>query len=82
MGVRLRLQRVGKPKKPQYRIVAIDCRKKRDGKALEIIGRYDPFLKDQKEININRERIIYWLKVGAKPSRIVNFLLKKHKVLI
>lgn len=76
MAVRIRLQRVGKPKRPYYRIVAIDHRIKRDGEPLEILGQYDPIAVDNKA-KVNLERVNYWLKVGAKASDTVAQLLKK-----
>ncbi|MDR1928889.1 MAG: 30S ribosomal protein S16 [Endomicrobium sp.] len=79
MAVRLRLQRIGKLKKPYYRIVAIDQRTKRDGKPLEILGQYDPMLLDNK-ININVDRLNYWINVGAKTSDTLSALFKKLKL--
>ena len=75
MTVRLRLQRQGKPKRPYYRLVAIDQRAKRDGKPIEILGQYDP-LPEQKVIKINRDRVDYWLKQGAQVSKTVSSLIK------
>ena len=76
MSVRIRLQRIGRPKRPYYRVVAIDQRSKRNGKPLEILGQYDPVLKENK-LTINLERVNYWTKVGAKPSDTVASLMKK-----
>jgi small subunit ribosomal protein S16 len=78
MAVRLRLQRRGKPKRPYYRVVAIDQRSKRDGKPIEIVGQYDPIAEDNK-FNVNMERVHYWLGVGAKASLIVSVLIKKSQ---
>lgn len=79
MAVRLRLQRKGKPKRPYYRIVAIDQRVKRDGKPIEIVGRYDPIAKND-ACSINMERIDYWLTAGAKASERVSALIKRNKM--
>lgn len=76
MTVRLRLQRIGKPKRPYYKVVAIDGRAKRDGAPIEVLGQFDPMLKEQK-VKLNKERVDYWLKQGAQPSRVVGSLLKK-----
>lgn len=76
MTVRLRLQRNGKPKRPYYKLVAVDSRSKRDGKPIEVLGQYDPMLKEKKA-NFNKERVEYWIKQGAKPSRVIESLLKK-----
>jgi small subunit ribosomal protein S16 len=78
MAVRLRLQRRGKPKRPYYRVVAIDQRAKRDGKPIEILGQYDPMALDNK-LNVNMDRINYWLGIGAKASETVSVLIKKIK---
>ena len=67
MTVRLRLQRVGKRKRPYYHLVAIDQRSKRDGKPLEVLGNYDSVPKDR-VVKINLERVDYWMKRGAQPS--------------
>jgi small subunit ribosomal protein S16 len=75
MTVRLRLQRLGKPKRPYYRLVAIDKRAKRDGKPIEILGHYDSVPK-QKAIKINQERVNYWLGQGAQASKTVSSILK------
>lgn len=76
MTVRLRLQRLGKPKRPYYKVVAIDSRSKRDGAPIEVLGQFDPMLKENKA-KLNKERIEYWIKQGAQPSRVVSSLMKK-----
>ena len=76
MAVKIRLQRKGKPKRPYYRVVAIDHRAKRDGEPIEILGQYDPIAEDNK-LNVNMERVNYWLKTGAKASDTVAELIKK-----
>lgn len=76
MSVRIRLQRIGRPKRPYYRVVAIDQRAKRNGKPLEILGQYDPILKENK-LTVKMERVNYWIKTGAKPSDTVASLIKK-----
>ena len=75
MAVKLRLTRVGSKKNPVYRIVAADSRSPRDGKFLEIVGRYNPQT-DPSTIEINEERIKDWLSKGAQPSETVQRLLK------
>ncbi len=75
--VKLRLTRIGKKHAPFYRIVAIDSRKARDGKCLEIIGNYDP-TKSPKVIKIDAERAKYWLSQGAQPTETVRALLMKN----
>ncbi|MCB5229694.1 MAG: 30S ribosomal protein S16 [Candidatus Cloacimonetes bacterium] len=78
--VKLRLRRMGANDEPFYRIVAVDSRVKRDGKYIESVGWYDPKPNPHK-ININTDRAIYWLSVGAQPSDTVRSLLRKAGVL-
>ncbi len=73
--VKIRLTRKGAKKKPFYRVIVADSRKRRDGPFLEIIGTYDP-LKDPSEIKIDTERAKYWLGCGAQPSSTVKKLLQ------
>ena len=75
MAVKLRLTRVGSKKNPVYRIVAADSRSPRDGKFLEIVGRYNPQT-DPSTIEVNEERVKDWLSKGAQPSPTVAKLLK------
>ena len=70
MAVKLRLTRVGSKKNPVYRIVAADSRSPRDGKFLEIVGRYNPQT-DPSTIELDEERIKDWLSKGAQPSSTV-----------
>ncbi len=78
MSVRIRLQRIGRPKRPYYRVVAIDKRSKRNGEPIEILGQYDPLLQENK-LNIKMERFEYWVKTGAQPSDTVASLVKKQQ---
>ena len=77
MSVRIRLQRIGRPKRAYYRVVAIDQRAKRNGKPIEILGQYDPVLQENK-LSVKQDRVEYWLKNGAKPSDTVSNLIKKQ----
>lgn len=79
MAVVLRLKRIGTTKRPAYRLVATDKRSPRDGRFIEEIGFYDP-KKNPAFVNIKKERVQYWLSVGAKPSVVVKSLLKKSGV--
>jgi small subunit ribosomal protein S16 len=67
---------VGATKRPSYRVVAIDGRKPRDGRALEILGFYDP-LTDPATVNLEGERIRAWISKGAQPSETVVKLLRQ-----
>lgn len=79
MAVRLRLKRFGRRHHPTYRLNAIDRRKAASGKVLEELGSYDPLNKDpEKQVTLNKERIEYWLSVGATPSDTVQNLLAKN----
>ena len=75
MAVKIRLKRMGKIHAPYYRIVVADSRTKRDGRAIEEIGLYHP-TQDPSVIEINSERALYWLGVGAQPTEQVAALLK------
>ena len=75
MAVKIRLKRLGKVRVPQYRIVIVDSRKKRDGKVIEEIGKYHP-KEDPSYISVVSDRAQYWLGVGAQPSEAVAKLLK------
>ena len=76
MAVKLRLTRVGSKKNPIYRIVAADSRSPRDGKFIEIIGKYHP-LEEPSVIDIDEDRALAWLRKGAQPSESVTNLLRK-----
>jgi small subunit ribosomal protein S16 len=74
VAVKIRLKRLGKIREPYYRVVVADSRTKRDGRAIEEIGRYHPKL-EPSLIEINSERVQYWLSVGAQPTDQVQHLL-------
>ena len=75
MAVKIKLTRLGKIRNPQYRIAVADSRNRRDGRAIEVIGRYHP-KQEPSLIEINSERAQYWLSVGAQPTEPVLKLLK------
>ena len=75
MSVKIRLKRLGKVRVPQYRIVVVDSRKKRDGRVLEEIGKYHP-KEDPSYIDVTSDRAQYWLGVGAQPTEAVEVILK------
>ncbi len=79
MAVVLRLRRMGTNKKPFYRIVATERRNSRDGRFIEEIGYYDP-KKNPADIKIDKEKALYWLKNGAKPSVTVKSMFKKQGI--
>ena len=76
MAVKIRLKKMGRKGRPSYRVVAADARSKRDGKEIEVLGHYDPLVADkEKQVALNRERVQYWLGVGAQPTDTVAGML-------
>ena len=75
MAVKIKLTRLGKIRNPQYRIAVADARNRRDGRAIEVIGRYHP-KEEPSLIEVDSERAQYWLSVGAQPTEPVLKLLK------
>ena len=67
MAVKIKLTRLGKIRNPQYRIAVADSRTRREGRAIEVIGRYHP-KEDPSLIEVDSERAQYWLSVGAQPT--------------
>lgn len=77
----LRMKRMGRIRRPFYRIGAMDKRSPRNGRVIEELGWYDPITTDPTRIiNLKADRIHYWLSVGAQPSQTVADLLKKHDI--
>ncbi|MER3396360.1 MAG: 30S ribosomal protein S16 [Acidimicrobiia bacterium] len=75
MAVRIRLSRTGRSKVPTYRVVVADARSPRDGKFIDILGRYDP-RPDPSVVEIDNEKAVGWLMKGAQPSEAVRKLLE------
>lgn len=75
----IRLTRIGKKKKPFYRVVVIEKSRPRDGRVVENVGTYDP-LKKPAEIKLNAERIKHWLGCGAQPSDTVRSFIRSQKI--
>ncbi len=81
MSVKIRLKRFGTRGRPFYRLVVIDSRAPRDGRAIEEVGLYHPIEREEeRQIRINEERIRAWLQRGARPSPTVRRLLNKKDV--
>ena len=76
MAVKIKLKRMGKIRAPYYRVVVADSRTKRDGRAIEEIGIYHP-KEDPSRMEVNSERVAYWLGVGAQPTDPVLAILKR-----
>ena len=81
MAVKIRLKRFGRRHKSFFRLSAMDTRRPRDGRVIEELGWYDPNAKDaDKQVSLKKERIEYWLSVGAQPSDTVRNLLSKQGI--
>lgn len=78
--LRIRLRRVGKKKKPAYRIVVADARAPRDGRFVEIVGHYDP-MTDPPTITIKEDKVREWLGKGAQPSEAAAKLLARKGII-
>lgn len=75
----IRLSRIGKKKKPYYRVVVIESSRARNGRIVEAVGTYDP-LKKPAEIKLDSERVKYWLGSGAQPSDTVRSFIRQQKI--
>jgi small subunit ribosomal protein S16 len=75
----IRLARIGKKKRPFYRVVVTEKTRPRNGRFVEIVGTYDP-LKEPAEVKLDAERIKYWLGCGAQPSDTVRSFLRNQKI--
>ncbi len=83
MAVKLRLKRMGRTHRSFFRLCAMDTRTPRDGRVIEELGWYDPNTKDNdKQLSLQRERIEYWLGVGAQPSDTVRNMLIKNGIAV
>lgn len=83
MAVRLRLKRMGRKNLPFFRLCAFDSRTRRDGRAIEELGHYDPRMEsEEKKYTLNRERITYWLSVGARPTETVQSILLNNGIAV
>ena len=79
--VRIRMQRTGRKNRPFYRIQVLDKRVRRDGAAIEQVGWFNPLERDAaKALNLNEERLKYWLSVGAQPSDTIRDMLAKRNL--
>ena len=74
----IRLMRMGAKKRPSYRVVVKEKLSKRDGAYLENLGTYNPIGKEGAELNLNAERVQYWIKKGAQPTDTVKRLIKAN----
>ncbi|MEM9424182.1 MAG: 30S ribosomal protein S16 [Spirochaetota bacterium] len=81
MVVKIRLKRLGAIHRPYYRIVVIDSRKARNGRAIEEIGYYHPVEKEN-QVKIFKERVEHWVKQGAQPTDTVKRLLNQNGIFL
>ena len=83
MAVVIRLRRTGRTNLPCFRITASDSRFPRDGRSLENLGLYDPLRKEgQVQVQLNKERVEYWLNQGAKASDSVSAILRRQGIVV
>jgi small subunit ribosomal protein S16 len=76
MALRLRLTRLGAKKRPFYRIVAVNSEARRDGRALDYLGYYNPMVQPE-DVKVDNEKAKMWIDRGAKPTETVRSLLRK-----
>ncbi|WP_022852052.1 30S ribosomal protein S16 [Limisalsivibrio acetivorans] len=80
MATKIRLMRLGRKKRPFYRIVVADSRERRDGNFIEILGYYNP-ITDPAEVKVDEERALKWLKEGAIPTDTARNILSKQGII-
>lgn len=78
MAVKIRLTRMGSKKRPFYRIIAVNSETRRDGRALDFLGHYNP-MREPVEIRIDHDKVKQWMDKGAQPSDTVRSLLRQAK---
>jgi small subunit ribosomal protein S16 len=78
MALKIRLTRVGATHNPHYRVVVAEARSRRDGAAVELLGTYAPRAKGQ-QVNLDLDRVDYWISKGAKPTDTLNAMIKKAR---
>lgn len=74
----IKLKRIGKKHQPSYRVVVTEKRSKLDGKYVEDLGWLNP---ESKQSNLNKERVLHWMKIGAKPTDTVHNLLVRSEII-
>lgn len=79
MSAKIRLKRMGSKKRPYYRIVVMDSRTPRDGRAIEEVGFYHPIEMDENNLQLKEDRIREWIEKGARPSETVRRLLNRKQ---
>ena len=82
MSVKIRLKRFGTKQRPYYRLVVMDSRAPRDGRALEEVGYYHPIEKEDKQLKLQEDKIKAWIAKGAQPTATVKRLLNKNNIFL
>ena len=77
--LKLRLKKIGRKKQPSYRLVIMESKTRRNGRTIDQVGYYNPITKQS---YFETDKLIHWLKVGAKPTTTVKNLLKKAKIVL
>ncbi len=77
--VKIRLKRLGAKRRPYYRIVVMDSRTPRDGRAIDEVGFFHPVEAEDKQIKVDQEKVAEWIKKGAQPTKTVKKLLNRAK---
>ena len=81
MAVRIKLKRFGRRHQPHFRLTAVDRRRSRNSRVIEELGSYNPIhRKEDQQVTLNKERIEYWLSVGAQPTDTVRRILEKQGI--
>jgi small subunit ribosomal protein S16 len=81
LATRIRLKRLGRKGRAYYRIDVFDAHSPRDGKSLETLGTYDPHVENEADkVQLKRDRVVYWIDRGAKPSETVASILKARGI--
>jgi len=80
VSVKIRLKKFGTKKRPYYRIVVMDSRSPRDGKALDEVGLYHPIEQQGEQVRLDEEKIRNWISKGVQPTVTVKQILNKHKI--
>jgi len=82
VSVKIRLKRMGTKRRPYYRIVVMDSRAPRDGRAIEEVGIYHPIETEDKQLSLKEDKVKEWLGKGARPTLTVKRLLNKNNITI
>ena len=82
MSVKIRLKRMGSKKRPYYRVVVMDSRSPRDGRAIDEVGYYHPIEAEERQLSLKEDKVKDWLGKGAQPTDTVKRLLNKSNITV